>query len=58
MVTVRNLATGRTVTVRINNRGPFRKGRLIDVSKRAAQQLGMIQSGVAQVEVAEVAVTK
>jgi rare lipoprotein A len=52
MVTVKNLATGRTVTVRINNRGPFRKGRLIDVSKRAAQQLGMIQSGVAKVEVA------
>jgi rare lipoprotein A len=52
MVSVKNLATGRTVTVRINNRGPFRKGRVIDVSKRAAQQLGMINSGVAKVEVA------
>jgi rare lipoprotein A len=38
--------------VRINNRGPFRKGRLVDVSKRAAQELGMIKSGVAKVELA------
>jgi rare lipoprotein A len=50
MVEVRNVATGRSVTPRINNRGPFRKSRVIDVSKRAAQELGMIKSGVAKVE--------
>jgi rare lipoprotein A len=54
MVEVRNLATGRSITLRINNRGPFRKSRMIDVSKRAAQELGMIQSGVARVELAVV----
>lgn len=50
MVEVRNLANGRTVTVRINNRGPFRKGRVIDVSKAAAERLQMISSGTAKVE--------
>ena len=54
MVEIRNLATRRSVTVRINNRGPFSKGRVIDVSKRAAQELGMIKSGVAKVELAVV----
>jgi rare lipoprotein A len=52
MVEVRNLATGRSITLRINNRGPFHKSRVIDVSKRAAQELGMIKSGVARVELA------
>jgi rare lipoprotein A len=50
MVQVRNVANGKTVTVRINNRGPFKKGRIIDVSKAAAEQLGMIRSGTAKVE--------
>src|SRR5712672_878686 len=49
MVSVKNLSTGRSVTVRINDRGPFRKDRLIDVSKKAAQLLGMIGSGTARV---------
>ena len=35
--------------VRINDRGPFIKGRIIDVSKAAASQLGMIKAGVAKV---------
>jgi rare lipoprotein A len=52
MVAVKNIATGQTATLRINNRGPYRKGRVIDVSKGAAQQLGMMRSGVATVEVA------
>lgn len=52
MVEVRNLANGRSVTVRINNRGPFCKGRILDVSKAAAQQLQMMQSGTAKVELA------
>jgi rare lipoprotein A len=38
--------------VRINDRGPFVKGRIIDVSRAAAQQLGMVGQGVAQIEMA------
>lgn len=37
--------SGRSVTVRINDRGPFVKKRIIDVSKAAAKKLGMIKSG-------------
>lgn len=55
MVQVRRLANGRQVTVRINNRGPFRKGRIIDLSKAAARQLDMLQCGVARVKVTVVA---
>ena len=40
-----NPRNGRTVVVRINDRGPFIKGRVLDVSKAAAQQLGFIRSG-------------
>ena len=50
-VRVKNLANGREVTLRINNRGPFVKGRIIDVSERAARDLGMIKKGVVPVEV-------
>ncbi|WP_052161650.1 septal ring lytic transglycosylase RlpA family protein [Hoeflea sp. BAL378] len=48
-VKVTNPRNGKTVVVRINDRGPFVKGRIIDVSKAAAGQLGMINSGVAKV---------
>ncbi|RUR33312.1 septal ring lytic transglycosylase RlpA family protein [Vreelandella andesensis] len=41
--------TGQEVEVLINDRGPFVKGRIIDLSKRAARQLGMIRRGVAPV---------
>ncbi|PWV81596.1 septal ring lytic transglycosylase RlpA family protein [Halomonas sp. A11-A] len=41
--------TGREVTVVINDRGPFVKGRIIDLSKRAARELGMLNRGVAPV---------
>jgi rare lipoprotein A len=44
-----NLDNGRTVVVRINDRGPFRKGRIIDVSRAAARKLGMVEAGVARV---------
>jgi len=50
MVQVKNLLTGCSATVRINDRGPYRKSRIIDVSEAAAQQLKMIQSGTAKVE--------
>lgn len=48
-VVVRNLANGREVEVRINDRGPYAKGRIIDVSKAAARELGMLEKGVARV---------
>jgi rare lipoprotein A len=50
-VLVRNLDNDRTVVVRINDRGPFVDGREIDLSYAAAQQIGMLQPGLASVEV-------
>jgi rare lipoprotein A len=44
-VTVTNKKNGKSVVVRINDRGPFIKGRVIDVSKGAAQKLGFVSSG-------------
>jgi rare lipoprotein A len=62
-VLVENLTNGQSVVVRINDRGPFVGGRIIDVSKAAASSLGMIGAGVAKVRVAtigggEVAIAK
>lgn len=51
-VRVTNLANGRSVVVRINDRGPFIGGRVIDLSKGAASVIGMLGSGVARVSVA------
>jgi rare lipoprotein A len=48
---VTNVATGKSVMVRVNDRGPFVKGRVVDVSYSAAQALGMVHSGVADVKV-------
>ena len=48
-VRVENLANGRSVVVRINDRGPFAADRIIDLSKAAAGALGMIDAGVAEV---------
>jgi rare lipoprotein A len=50
-VLVENLNNGKTVIVRINDRGPFIAGRIIDVSKAAASSLGMLGSGTARVRV-------
>ena len=50
-VKVTNLNNGRSVIVRINDRGPFIKGRVIDLSAAAARSLNMIHSGVAPVKV-------
>ena len=50
-VLVENLNNGKAVVVRINDRGPFIKGRIIDVSKAAASVLGMLGSGTARVKV-------
>ena len=48
-VKVTNLSNGKSVVVRINDRGPFVKGREIDLSKAAAVKIGMIKSGTAKV---------
>lgn len=50
-VKVTNLDNGRTIKVRVNDRGPFVSGRIIDLSKKAARKLGMVQSGVANVKI-------
>lgn len=42
-------ADGRTVRVRINDRGPFTKGRVIDLSMKAAEEVGLVKDGVAEV---------
>lgn len=52
MVRVINPTNGKSVTVRINDRGPFTKGRVIDVSRAAAEELGLIARGHAPVELA------
>jgi len=48
-VTVVNVQNRRSVDVRINDRGPFSKNRILDVSKAAAEKLGMIAAGVVTV---------
>ena len=47
---VTNVSTGRSVTVRVNDRGPYVPGRVVDVSYAAADQLGMVKGGVAKVK--------
>jgi rare lipoprotein A len=46
---VTNVRNGRSVIVRINDRGPFVRGRIIDVTSAAANALGMMNTGVAKV---------
>lgn len=50
-VVVKNLDNDKEITVRINDRGPFVKGRIIDLSYRAAQELAMDKNGLARVRV-------
>ena len=49
-----NKKNGKSVIVRINDRGPYIPGRQLDVSKAVAMELGMIQKGVARLEVEEI----
>lgn len=53
-VRVTNVANGKSVVLRINDRGPFVRGRIIDVSTAAADSLGFRSRGVAKVQVAVV----
>ncbi len=46
---VTNVHTGRSVVVRVNDRGPFIRGRIIDLSLGAAQVIGLTKSGVAKI---------
>ncbi|WP_248763723.1 septal ring lytic transglycosylase RlpA family protein [Pseudomonas sp. 13-2922] len=50
-VKVTNLANDKSVIVRINDRGPHTRGRLVDLSREAAAQLGMLQGGTARVRI-------
>ncbi len=49
-VRVENTANGKSIVVVINDRGPFVNNRVIDLSRSAAKELGMIQSGIQKVE--------
>lgn len=51
IVRVTNIENGKSVDVRINDRGPYSRGRIIDVSRAAAVELDMIRSGTARVRV-------
>ena len=51
MVRVTNIANNKSVIVRINDRGPYAPGRVIDLSKRAAEELDMIRAGVIDVKI-------
>ena len=54
MVKVRNLENNKEVVVRINDRGPFVAGRIIDLSKAAAEKIDFVQKGIVRVEIATV----
>lgn len=51
LLRVKNPANGREVIVRVNDRGPFVRGRIVDLSRAAARKLGIIAQGIAMVEV-------
>lgn len=51
MIRVTNLNNGKSIVVRVNDRGPFADDRILDVSKAAAQELDMIRTGVAKVKI-------
>lgn len=50
MLKVTNLSNGKSVVVKVTDRGPFTRGRIIDLSYRAAREIGMLSAGVAMVE--------
>lgn len=51
IVRVTNTANGKTVDVKINDRGPFVKGRIIDLSRKSFEQIGEISKGIAPVKI-------
>lgn len=57
MLLVKNLENGKETIVRVNDRGPFVRGRIIDLSYSAAQNLGIVQKGLAKVQIVALADT-
>lgn len=57
-VLVHNRENNRETVVRINDRGPFVKGRIIDLSKKAAKEIGMLKKGTARVEITALGETR
>jgi rare lipoprotein A len=57
VVKITNPQNGKSVNVRINDRGPFVRGRSLDLSQRAAEKIGVIHKGVARVKVSTTAAT-
>ncbi len=51
LVEVTNLSNGRSVRVRVNDRGPYVRGRVLDLSYAAAQRIGMVRKGLARVKI-------
>jgi len=51
LLKVTNLRNGQEVVVKVNDRGPFIKGRIVDLSYRAAKEIGMLNAGVVEVKV-------
>ncbi len=51
LVKVTNLSNNKSVIVKINDRGPFIKGRIIDLSKSAAQKIDLLNAGIAKVKI-------
>ena len=51
VIRVTNVANGRSVTVRVNDRGPYVRGRAIDLSRGAAQRIGLTRQGVGTVQI-------
>ena len=49
-IQVTDARTGRSIVVQVNDRGPFAKGRIVDLSKEAAKELGIVDRGVARVD--------
>jgi len=57
-VKVTDTKTGKSIVVKVNDRGPFVKGRIIDLSRSAARELGMLQKGITPVKVEVLSVPK
>lgn len=51
LILVTNLSNGKKLELRVNDRGPFVEGRILDVSYRAAEELGFVREGLARVRV-------
>ena len=54
IVEVKNLSNGRSAILRVNDRGPYIKGRIVDLSMKGAQEIGLSQDGVAEVSLVAV----